>query len=167
MPESISKLSAIQLARLPWAGKWILAACSWTAAVAVCLEFGKIRSAWSGALCGPWGCTAPLEAVVSVHAIWLLTLFPLIYATSRGQTRIYRWWTSLLGAVGLGGAVFLAVQLWMLSPTDPPGGKPSFFLQQWGLAVFGAVDVPIVPAILLLPYCLWRSRLLNRSPKAT
>lgn len=166
MPESISKLSAPRLSSLPTVGKWILFACSWTAAVAVCLEFGKIRSEWSGVLCGPWGCSAPLEAVLSVHAIWLLTLIPLIHFTSRTQTRIYRWWSVVLAVTGLGGAVFLAAQIGSQGTTGAFQGKSSYFLQQWGLAVFGAVDVPIIPALLLLPYSLWRSRLFRDKASA-
>ncbi|MBR9800628.1 hypothetical protein GYB59_02530 [bacterium] len=167
MSESISKPSALRFARLPSAAKWILFACSWTAAVAVCLEFGKIRSEWSGVLCGPWGCSAPLEAVLSVHAIWLLTLIPLIHFTSRKQTRIYRWWSVLLAVVGLGGTLFLAAQLGWHWPSESLGEKPNYFLQQWGLAVFGAVDVPVLPALILLPYCLWRSRLFRRKSAAS
>jgi hypothetical protein len=77
----------------------------WCGVLYATLSLSKLRSPWSGALCGPWGCTAPLEAIVACHLAWLLVLVPGVAAVRRFGTLRYvtmtGWGLLLAGTVGV------------------------------------------------------------------
>ncbi len=123
------------------------------------LQFGKVRSDWSGVLCGPWGCTAPLEAVLAMHMVWFLILIPVVIGTAGRHSLRWKRWSFGLLFLSLGGAIWLAIGQSGTMTSSPPFVSSEYFWKQWGLALVGCVDVPLIPAFILAPLCLLGSRL--------
>jgi hypothetical protein len=113
------------------------------------LSLADVRSRWSDLLCGPWGCTAPLEAVLACHGAWLLILGPALFALCRRyRSRRSRAWM----AVGLLGAAPAGIGAGIATgdiSTEMPSSTTMNLLRGIALQVFGLVDVPVVPLLLL------------------
>lgn len=123
--------------------RWSLGAGIWGAALAAVMSFSNADTGHGEMFCGPWGCTAPLEAVLACHAGWLLLLGPLDWFLVR--TRGWLSWRavaalSFLGSV-VGAGWIAAIQLaavdWNLSAM--------YLWHRIGLDLLQSVDFPIVP----------------------
>jgi len=109
------------------------------------LSLSGVRSRWSGLLCGPWGCTAPLEAVVACHLSWLVMFAPVVVLVDRvAQPRRMNQLGTCLLLLGLVGAMVLAVQETLRGLPD----KAPYVWQRIALEVFGAIDYPVVPCLI-------------------
>lgn len=118
---------------------------TWFGAVYGALSLSYVRSSWSGVLCGPWGCTAPLEAIVACHLAWLLVLLPGVAAIRQfGSSRHLK----IAGRGLLGCALLGMLLLWI---NQFRSNSFSWFPHMWkltGLAIISEVDFPVVPSLL-------------------
>ncbi len=132
---------------------WFLTACLvvWGMGIYATLSLAHAQTQWSGALCGPWGCTAPLEALLACHAAWLITLTPLVLAAaSHGQQTLQRivW---LLAAIGFGGVAVLSLQ--ELESVNWQLHEP-YLWKKIGLSLLETIDFPILPSIVMTTFLL-------------
>jgi hypothetical protein len=106
---------------------WVLA---WAGAV-FGLQFlatlpGDLGEALFGhSLCGPWGCLPPLQALVAMHALWVLLLIPLVLWAVRYWPPVWLWAFGAaltgLGLLGLGVVTGWEVQqCWLKFPDLRP-----------------------------------------------
>lgn len=126
----------------------------WGGSMFVALSLSRVRSPWSGLLCGPWGCTAPLEAIVACHLAWLLVFLPGVAGLWRFGVR-----THLLAA---GGVLLLAglsgmLLLWTDQLRTHSSARHPDLWRSTGLAIVCEVDYPIIPLLAtgLLALCLF------------
>jgi hypothetical protein len=68
-------------------------------------------------LCGPWGCLPPLQALVALHAVWVLLLAPLAVWVGRywpaNRTRAAGALLALLGAAGVAALTVVEARTWL------------------------------------------------------
>lgn len=127
----------------------------WAAALALVLSIANWPGDWGHALCGPWGCGPPLQALLACHLAWLVTLAPpavLLVRSPRVPTNIRRRIGTALclaGAVILVGLVARERATWW-----PTAGEwqRNFFWQRCGFVLATTVDVPIVQLLLIGTY---------------
>src|SRR5262245_30063099 len=96
---SRGKVMSLKPRHLLWVGAWGLAVYGVLVFGTLPLDLGEHD------LCGPWGCLPPIQALISLHAFWVLVLLP---ATWGGLVFLYPrvlWWVGVvvtgLGLVGL------------------------------------------------------------------
>jgi hypothetical protein len=126
---------------------YLLAAALWGVCFYAALSIASARTAWSGALCGPWGCTAPLEAIAAIHFAWVVALTPLLGLSARFLSpRRFILVSLLVTAVGAGGIAVLALREVHQAGWD---FAAPYLWHRVGLRIVGATDVPLLPALLL------------------
>lgn len=80
---------------------------AWSAALAATLSIAQSHGDWGHAICGPWGCGPPLQALVSCHLSWLIVLAPpaiLLHRSGRvssGTTQRFGVLLSVASIIGL------------------------------------------------------------------
>ncbi|MCI0457382.1 MAG: hypothetical protein L0Z62_10470 [Gemmataceae bacterium] len=125
----------------PW---HLLAVLLWGAAAFGVLSLANLPGGFTHALCGPWGCFPPLQALGAMHLFWVLLLIPILGWPSWGwpPERVKTLGTALF-LLGIGGLLTVAVGemlTWV-----PPGGESWRYLPQRILyAVAVLSDVPLV-----------------------
>ena len=139
--------SKIVANRRPGSGMYALFLVAWMSALYASLSLANVRSSWSGILCGPWGCTAPLEAVISCHMSWLVALGPLIW-WKNGMTSSRRWLVTAWLLLTLGLISVVAIALTVIA--DHHWQFTSGYLwHQIGLGIVGFIDFPALPCLVL------------------
>jgi hypothetical protein len=81
----------------------------WTGLAYGVLRIGTLPGEFGHGLCGPWGCLPPIQALGSLHALWLLVLIPAawaLFALHVSPKRI-AWLGLSLFLLGLGGLSLL------------------------------------------------------------
>lgn len=59
-------------------------------------------------LCGPWGCSPPVQALAAMHALWLLLLTPPMLWIFKIWPPARVWWTGVfLTLLGFSGVLFV------------------------------------------------------------
>jgi len=137
-------------------GRWQTAVAMpvWLSALYATLSLANVRSSWSGVLCGPWGCTAPLEAVISCHLSWMVVLWPIIWLTIRNHSVESRRWRVTgwgLLAFGIAGIASLTIQETFFSGI---AFNSPYLLRRVGLKVVGFVEAPVIAAFIAGCACL-------------
>jgi hypothetical protein len=82
--------------------RWSLGLLAWGAAALAALAINAFPGEYSHALCGPWGCLPPLQALVAMHTFWVVLLVP---PTAFALRRLSPSGLRFLGAVVAGGGV--------------------------------------------------------------
>jgi hypothetical protein len=114
-------------------------------------------------LCGPWGCTAPLEAIAACHLAWLVVLMPLLgWSAKIVSPSRFTQTALLLTAAGAGG---IAVLVFREVHQAGWNFAAPYLWHRVGLSVVGATDVPILAVLVLgtlaLGFRLWQRCLAN------
>lgn len=124
----------------------VFGAALWGGATYGALSLSRVRSPWSGMLCGPWGCTAPLEAILACHLAWLLVLLPGVAAVWRLGTSAH----ALVAGKGLVLAGLTGMFLeWLFQVQAHSFSSFPFMWQRTGLAIMSEVDYPVVPSLVM------------------
>ncbi len=61
---------------MPPGTRWIVLAVAWIGATFGILAIERISGDFGRALCGPWGCLPPLQALVAMHGFWTMVALP-------------------------------------------------------------------------------------------
>jgi len=129
----------------------------WGGSLIGALSFASWEGDLGHAICGPWGCGPPLQALIACHLAWGVALTPvvgLLVGSSAASPRLLK--TSGLLAVGMAVAALLTVlahQYFVWWPQVSEFQRP-YFWQRYGFVLVTTVDVPIVQ-VLLLGGVLW------------
>lgn len=165
--------AARQAPRSGWrrVGGFVAGAVMWAVVLQGSLSLADVRSSWSGALCGPWGCTAPLEAVVSCHLSWLVVMAAALWFANRFHlitSHRWKWIIRALVICGISGVTALALR--EVSASDWQLNEPHLW-HRIGLRVVGFIDFPVLPSlaagIVSLVYSRWRACHLKTSAPET
>ena len=100
---------------------WILA---WFGAVVASVGIGLIPGDYTGeSFCGVWGCFPPVQALASLHLLWLLAVAPPAVALARRRpgTVAKRAGAAVLvsGLLAVACVVTTGLTRWGQSPSDP------------------------------------------------
>jgi hypothetical protein len=99
-------------------------------------------------LCGPWGCLPPLQALVAMHAFWVLLLIPLVLWAVRSWPPVWLWSFGValtgLGLLGLAVVAGWEVrQCWLKFPDLRP-----YVVQRVLYVLATLIHVPLVQVTL-------------------
>ncbi|GIW95485.1 MAG: hypothetical protein KatS3mg110_3526 [Pirellulaceae bacterium] len=130
----------------------------WGAALYGALSIAKIPGDFGHALCGPWGCAPPAQALAACHLAWLIVLVPLSLLVRRCLPGNSQWLLAgallLAGAVALSLLVYRELTVWW-QEVDPYTAR--YLPHRLLFAVLVNVDVPIVPLLISALLCaVWR-----------
>ena len=121
----------------------------WAAAAYGVLMLHQLPGDLTHDLCGPWGCFPPVQALLAMHALWVLLLAPpVVWAAWRLPARRLRFAGKLLLALSL--AVLLGVvgheytQWYQHTPEE----FRKYFPHRVGYAVATLSDVPAVQGVI-------------------
>ena len=136
---------------------WLYVVCltTWGAALLGVLHLHRVSADWGHGFCGPWGCTAPTQALASYHGFWFILLVPpaLVFGKWGPIQQVRRWGVVALlaGLIGLLG--LLGYQLLVWYPNASQYARP-YLLQRLLFSVADLVDVPLVPLTIAGATCL-------------
>lgn len=123
----------------------------WGLALWGALALRDLPGDWGHALCGPWGCGPPLQALLSIHAAWAVLLWapafvlPRIYASrSAGMRRI----GAILAAAGVGGLVAIAIRESLFAGSSASESAANYLLQRILFVIATSIDAPVVQATI-------------------
>lgn len=141
--------------KLPTVCKLALVAAAWAALLAIVLSIASWPGDWGHALCGPWGCGPPLQALLACHLAWLVVLVPPAMALVQSP-RVPRHLLQHIGtALTMAGIMLLLgliahelVVWWSMSGEWQRG----YFWQRCGFVLATTVDVPTVELLLVGTY---------------
>ncbi len=136
--------------------RWAVGLLAWSGALYGALSLAHIPGDWGHALCGPWGCAPPLQALISCHLAWLVFLLPPAMLTVSWLPKPARaWFGSVLLLVGCGLVIGLAAKeaLFWLQEADPEFSK--YLPQRVGFVFATNVDLPAWQLIVVGIACRW------------
>lgn len=129
--------------------KLIVVPSIWGASLLATLSLHHLAALDGPSVCGPWGCGAPTSALVSLHAAWCVTLWPLLILAARHWSTVH---TRRLGRVsaGLGTAGLLFLVCWQVFSWWPEQSAylQGFLLQRCGFVIVTTTDWPLVQLLL-------------------
>lgn len=124
---------------------WTLLAVAWGAAVLLVLSYRDIRGDWDHAVCGVWGCSPPLAAVLSCQGVWGLILFPLTYWASRSfSLRVRRIIANTLLAVSIAALIGIVIYEYFHWYLYVGPNSRRYILHRLALATLTQIDFPVV-----------------------
>lgn len=124
---------------------WTLLAVVWGAAVLLVLSFREIRGDWDHAVCGVWGCSPPVAAVLSCQGVWGLVLFPLSYWSHRSfAPRVRRIIANTLLAVSFVALIGIVIYEYFHWYLYVGPNLRRFMGHRLALATLTQVDFPVV-----------------------
>lgn len=130
----------------------LLLLAAWACGLWGSLQVARIQGDWGHALCGPWGCGPPLQALVACHLAWLVLLTPAAWVLFRGwiASPRARWRVSgaaaLVGLLMMLGVVVHERLVWLPKVEATTAG---YFWQRCGFVMATSVDLPMVQLFLL------------------
>jgi hypothetical protein len=142
-----------------------LKAGAWAAALFGVLSLQHLPDRFFGdhSVCGPWGCGAPLPALLACHGFWLALFLPAtIYIARRMSPQT----VCRLGAgiVGLAGIGLVSIGVWQALTWWPHVDRSlhRYAFQRYLFVVATLVDVPVletlVAGVTLWWASIWRHR---------
>ncbi|HWL07792.1 MAG TPA: hypothetical protein VNQ76_05290 [Planctomicrobium sp.] len=145
---------------LQWraSGKAVFWIAAWLGLLYGTVSLAKISSSMSGALCGPWGCTAPLEAVIACHLGWFILLAPLgIWLVRHGISR--QMWIAGISLLLFSATVIAVLCGLSLSESFTIPGATKYIPHRMVLKIIGCVDLPLFAALAWGGWYLWTVRM--------
>jgi hypothetical protein len=122
---------------------------AWSGLARGVLEFRRIPGEYTHSLCGPWGCSPPLQALVAMHGFWVLaTVPPAVWAIrtqSPGRLRLIGGVLVATALVGLVGVLGWESWVW----THRFSGRWGDYLpQRVAMAVATSADLPLLQVLV-------------------
>ncbi len=124
---------------------------AWTAALFGVLSLQYLPDRFFGehTVCGPWGCGAPLPALLACHGFWLVLVAPATVYAARRLAPISVWRLGA-GLVALAGIGFVAIAVWQAATwwqsVDPSLHRYAVQRDLFVLATL--TDVPILETLV-------------------
>jgi hypothetical protein len=142
-----------------------LAAAGWAASLfgVLALQYLPDRFFGEHSVCGPWGCGAPLPALLACHGFWLVLFAPAtIFAARRlGPRAVWRVGAAFVALAGVG---LVSVGVWQALTWWSAVDKSlhQFAGQRYLFVLATLVDVPVLETLLagvtLWWAGIWRER---------
>lgn len=130
---------------------------AWAALVLAALQSKLLVSASAHSVCGPWGCGPETSALIAMHTGWLAVIGPpLFYLPLRmkcSRLAIRRMSVCLFSA-GLTGILAIVAWQWLVWLPQAGAWSKDYIWQRCGFAVVTAVDLPLIP-LLVVSGLLW------------
>jgi len=147
----------------PSTWKYGLGLAVWGVAVLGTLQIHRIPGYWGHAICGPWGCGPPAQALVAYHGFWLMLFVPPAIAF-QGQLSIERLRKvgialTVLGLVAFVGIVCWEAVDWLLHASMH---RKRYVVQRCLFVVVNLVDLPTLQLILTGMTCVVIARVRRR-----
>jgi hypothetical protein len=139
----------------------------WCGTLYCVLSTSQLRASWEHAMCGPWGCGPPTQAVAAMHAFWFVLILPVAVVLYCRLTppALRRIGVALTGA---GVVTLIAIMGWQAhawwSPTDD--WLRPHFVERALFSVATLVDVPVVQTMLAGMVCWLASLGRHREPNS-
>ncbi len=102
-------------------------------------------------ICGPWGCGPTNDALVAIHATWLVAIsLPLIYLNQRylAATR----WRFTIGKAAVITGIAIALSIvgwqWLVWLPEADENHRQFIWQRCGFALATTIDCPAIELII-------------------
>jgi hypothetical protein len=136
---------------------------AWTAALFGVLSLQYLPDRFFGehTVCGPWGCGAPLPALLACHGFWLVLVAPATVYAARRLAPISVWRLGA-GLVALAGIGFVAIAVWQAATwwqsVDPSLHR--YAVQRYLFVLATLTDVPILET-LVAGVTLWWAGILR------
>lgn len=113
------------------------------------LSLTHLRGHWSNSFCGPWGCSAPLEALLACHLSWIFVLGSGLWFFRRNLPIARLFWLGIAATVSsiLGIAALLSVSA--MQWYERTSGKMTYVWQHLGLELVGCVDLPLLELLII------------------
>ncbi|TWT57023.1 hypothetical protein KOR42_03800 [Thalassoglobus neptunius] len=125
-------------------------ACLWGLAALSAVSFRDRTTELDHQLCGVWGCSPPVAAVVSCHLVWGLILLPLaIYVCANFSIRIVRITGMTTVCVACCAILVLVVYEYFHWYTFVQPASRVYFGRRIALSLFSQIDFPIIPLLLM------------------
>lgn len=147
-----------------------LAAAAWAAGLLGVLSLQYLPDRFFGehTVCGPWGCGAPLPALLACHGFWLVLFTPMTILAARCKSprTVWRIGATLVALAGVG---LVGVGVWQGLTWWPAVDKSlhRFAPQRYLFALATTVDVPVLEALLAGVTLWWAGLLRERAVVAT
>lgn len=129
----------------------LLGGLAWVGCIAGSVGIGLIPGDHIGeSLCGVWGCFPPIQALGSLHLLWLSALMPLAVALARCRPGVVaRRSGALLVVIGLLSVACVVgggLTNWWYSPGDPEYLR--FAIRRVGYSLATRTEVPAIQLIV-------------------
>jgi hypothetical protein len=113
------------------------------------LSLSHLRGSWSNAFCGPWGCSAPLEALLACHLSWIFVLGSGLWFFRRNLPINRLFWlgvsATVSSSIGIAALMTVSAVQWY----DRTSGKMTYIWQHLGLELVGFVDLPLLELLTI------------------
>ncbi|MGE3239498.1 MAG: hypothetical protein AB7G28_01270 [Pirellulales bacterium] len=128
---------------------------AWSATLTTTLSIANLSGNWGHAICGPWGCGPPLQALISCHLSWFVVLVPAVvlfqksgWLSGHSLRRIGT--TLCVASVAMLVAIIVYERLtwWPLVGES----QRDFFWNRCGFVVATTVDVPTLQLFAIGAY---------------
>jgi hypothetical protein len=144
-----------------------VAAGAWAAGLFGVLSLQYLPDRFFGehSVCGPWGCGAPLPALLACHGFWLVLFAPpTMYVARRWAPQ--RAWQAGAGLVSLAGLGLVSIALWQAVTWWPHVDRSlhRYVVQRYLFVLATLVDVPVLET-LVAGVTLWWAGLRGHLPR--
>ncbi len=124
----------------------------WAASLFAALAIRDLPGDWGHAICGPWGCGPPLQALLACHMAWLIILAPPAALLARSTQisahglRRFGAFLCVLAALFVAAAVIYQGLTWWPSESQWQRG---FFWRRCAFVLATTVDLPVAQLLLV------------------
>jgi hypothetical protein len=115
----------------------------WGATLWMTLGLASVRGPWDGLLCGPWGCTAPLTAILACHLAWFVLLTPIAVIAWRKSPPEKLWQVSLCLLFGAGCGLLAVAICGAVVWLRVRRGSTEYLARFVGVEVVSYVELPL------------------------
>ena len=139
----------------------------WGLALWGALALRDLPGDWGHALCGPWGCGPPLQALLSIHAAWAVLLWapafvlPRMYASRPARMRRIG---TIVAAAGVGGLIAIAIRESLFAGSSVSESAANYLLQRILFVIATSIDAPVVQATIAGLVLRWGASSRQRAP---
>ena len=140
--------------------KWrLLALPAWALLLVAVLQIHKSEGLWGHAICGPWGCGPPVEALVSYHAFWGVLIVPIAlvlgWQLPPKAARSLAWGLVVAGGLAMLGMLVWSSINWLITARED---LQQYVVQRSFFVLATTVDVPAAQILIAGLCCLTSSR---------
>ncbi|MCA9239648.1 MAG: hypothetical protein KDA37_05600 [Planctomycetales bacterium] len=124
----------------------------WAGSLWASLQIARAPGDWGHALCGPWGCGPPLQALVACHLAWFVLLAPaavLLVRSGLAKPEGLRWIGAAAFSLGLLMSVGMVIHEWIVWLPSVEESMAAFFWQRCRPVIATSVDLPMVHLVVI------------------
>lgn len=136
---------------------------AWFAGAYGVLMLHSLPGEYAHAVCGPWGCYPPLQALAAMHGFWLLLVPPVGWLISCWPAHRLRFVGGMLIAIGVVSLAGVIVHEYLTWYRQTPESFRGYFPQRILYRITTLSDFPILQIILAGVVCTGAARWIRRS----